>query len=506
MYSTDIGFYDLKLLAQVERDLEDYESRTINDDYRYEWVQKSLHIPNLNYKRFWHRHGKWLYNNEDELTFTMREIAANLAQYHCKGPVFRSEDMPLYLLIWDIKGHRATESLWAQMEEFDGDILYVYDETAELPEKTDRVRYLYLPEIIGAGYERSHWDDDGITSVLDFFGHQVYQLVNLKKIPPGVYGKTQTDGVFEDGYRNLISYEDNMYMYRFWKERPDDLFCFENSYNGKLGLLHDLLFMCLDEIDRVCKENDIGYCLGGGTLLGAMRSYDIIPWDDDMDIVMSREEYERFAAVAPKALKEGFFFQSSQTDKEYHSVFAKVRIDGTRFVTEFSSRFPNMHQGIFIDIFVHDHTSNFKLMQKLHVFQTLFARSMVFHKWEGTPMHFYGKMKLICKLATRHIRKTSMEELERYQEKVITKYNKRKKKTKYLYDGTGEHLRHGAFPASWFNLPRFVMMREKFYPIPRQAEKYLTYSYGKTYKFCTNASERKASHDIIEVDFGKYER
>jgi phosphorylcholine metabolism protein LicD len=259
--------------------------------------------------------------------------------------------------------------------------------------------------------------------------------------------------------------------------------------------------MCLDEFDRICREYDIKYFLGGGTLLGAVRHQGIIPWDDDVDVMMLRDEYEKFIAIAPKAVREGMFFQSSDTDSDYHSVFPKLRIDGTRFVTEFSSRFPEAHQGIFIDIFVHDHTSDKPLGQKLHVYETLFARSMVFHKWEGTPMHFYGKLKLICRLATGYIRRKPMKKLEKLQDSVIKKYNK--KKTSYLYDGTGEHLRHGAFPAKWLAGSRLARFGEKEFPIPVCAEEYLKYSYGDYEKWMP-ASLRKAEHNIVEVDFGKY--
>lgn len=95
-----------------------------------------------------------------------------------------------------------------------------------------------------------------------------------------------------------------------------------------------------------------------------------------------------------------------------------------------------------------------------------------------------------------------MEKLERHQDRVIRKYNARN--TEYLYDGTGEHLRHGAFPACWLAEARYVPFGDREYPIPAEAEKYLEYSYGADYMQWIPASERKGGHHIIEVDFGEY--
>ena len=70
--------------------------------------------------------------------------------------------------------------------------------------------------------------------------------------------------------------------------------------------LHDRLFDILLEIDRICKENNLRYCLDGGTEIGAIREHDFIPWDDDMDICVLAEDYERFIKVMKDNLPEHF--------------------------------------------------------------------------------------------------------------------------------------------------------------------------------------------------------
>lgn len=63
------------------------------------------------------------------------------------------------------------------------------------------------------------------------------------------------------------------------------------------------------QIDKLCKENCIRYVLDGGTMLGAVRHKGFIPWDDDMDIIMPRDDYSRFIKIAEEQLPPGYVFQ-----------------------------------------------------------------------------------------------------------------------------------------------------------------------------------------------------
>ena len=72
----------------------------------------------------------------------------------------------------------------------------------------------------------------------------------------------------------------------------------------------------LEEIDRLCRRHSISYWLDGGTLLGAVRHGGFIPWDDDIDIAMRREDMERFAAEAAGELPPDLFLQTRATAPE----------------------------------------------------------------------------------------------------------------------------------------------------------------------------------------------
>ena len=77
-------------------------------------------------------------------------------------------------------------------------------------------------------------------------------------------------------------------------------------------------------VDTVCREHSLRYYIYDGTMLGAVRHKGFIPWDDDLDIAMPREDYETFIAHANEWLEEPYEFVSFETDATYPLPFGKV--------------------------------------------------------------------------------------------------------------------------------------------------------------------------------------
>jgi lipopolysaccharide cholinephosphotransferase len=109
-------------------------------------------------------------------------------------------------------------------------------------------------------------------------------------------------------------------------------------------------------IDRVCAEHNIKYWLSSGTLLGAVRHGGFIPWDDDLDIEMLREDYERFVKVF--SVSEDYVLQTRKTERYYMLPFAKVRDRHTR-LDELGNNVNFKHKGLFVDIFCLERSPRF---------------------------------------------------------------------------------------------------------------------------------------------------
>lgn len=106
----------------------------------------------------------------------------------------------------------------------------------------------------------------------------------------------------------------------------------------------------MKELDRICNKYNITYCLGYGTMLGAVRHKGFIPWDDDADLLMLREDYDKFKKVCIKELPEKYFFQDAETDSEYLWGYAKLRNLNTKYV-RCGQEHIKCKNGVFIDIF-----------------------------------------------------------------------------------------------------------------------------------------------------------
>lgn len=124
---------------------------------------------------------------------------------------------------------------------------------------------------------------------------------------------------------------------------------------GDIKSLQRALLVIATEIDRICRKNDIRYVLMFGSLLGAVRHKGFIPWDDDVDMGMLREDYKKFITACDRDLdKDHFALQTWDTDDAYVQPFAKIRLKGS-YMNEPDWKNTGIREhGLFVDIFPYD--------------------------------------------------------------------------------------------------------------------------------------------------------
>lgn len=126
--------------------------------------------------------------------------------------------------------------------------------------------------------------------------------------------------------------------------------------------VHVVLLEMLKDIDALCRKHNIPYFLNGGTALGAVRHKGFIPWDDDADISMMREDFDRFREVIKTDLPDKYVAQCFASDRRYNVLIPgmKIRKKGT-YLKEANTLLSNRCvgyegcDGIFVDVFVYDY-------------------------------------------------------------------------------------------------------------------------------------------------------
>ncbi len=132
----------------------------------------------------------------------------------------------------------------------------------------------------------------------------------------------------------------------------------------------------------ICNKLNLNYYLVCGTALGAVKYGGFIPWDDDVDVGLPREDYDVFCEKAQELLPEGFFLQTYTTDNNYPCIFAKIRNSNTTYIEKTCSKI-SMNHGVYIDVFPLDGYPEDKGKQKKLEFKKRIYRHMIFSAVEG---------------------------------------------------------------------------------------------------------------------------
>lgn len=252
----------------------------------------------------------------------------------------------------------------------------------------------------------------------------------------------------------------------------------------------------LIEIDRVCKIAGIKYFIYSGTLLGAVRHGGFIPWDDDVDIVMMRNQYEKFADACEVYLnKENFELQSIYTDPMASNGWMKLHDKYTAFID--GGRRKGAMEGINVDIFPIDNApdNDFILKQRGKIINKInFCYQYRFMRHDKNKSLkwrlFYLLIDSIPPWDEMHFKIS----YERY----IKKYNIKNTKRVVYYSNADYMLK--VVPKECFDDTKYVFFEGYSFPAPGNWKKVLEIRYGSDYMTPPPAKERVSQHGTAIID------
>lgn len=246
-----------------------------------------------------------------------------------------------------------------------------------------------------------------------------------------------------------------------------------DGLDDKYGILQlqDKIMEIAKYIDGFCQLHDIDYCLMGGSALGAKRHGGFIPWDDDLDIFMTPDNYEKFRdAFAQFGDKDRFYLQEYGKTKEGFVTVPKLRMNDTTYIEELTKNW-KIHQGIFVDIFILHNCPNAKVKQ---LWQCFWAKCAVV---KGMSMRGYnrqtGLRKLVLSVSKLFPRKLMVDFA------LSQVYRYRYEESAYYCNFLGKAIyKKGLYKKEWFVVSEPTAFERTTLRVPKGLHAFLTERFG----------------------------
>ena len=223
----------------------------------------------------------------------------------------------------------------------------------------------------------------------------------------------------------------------------------------------------LREFDRVCRALEIPYMLFAGTMLGAVRHEGFIPWDDDLDVIMMRKDYDRFLEQADTVLQRDTFCLQKEFSEHWPMFFSKLRLNHTTCLEKYYPRDPEIHQGVYIDIFPCDNALGHAWGRKLQFYasKVVIAKSLYKRGYETDSIRKKIFMHVCAWLPTAPFLK-------------MTKCGREDSEYVHSFLGGASVDGRSVYPRRCMEKKIYNKFEGNNYPIPMEYDALLTIMYG----------------------------
>lgn len=267
--------------------------------------------------------------------------------------------------------------------------------------------------------------------------------------------------------------------------------------------VHDVQMKILEVmkfIDNLCRMNGITYFIMGGTALGAIRHKGFIPWDDDLDIFMTPDQYKKFKIVFDKIKDSPFVIQEWRTSNHYLE-YAKVRMNGTTLIEHNFVNRKDMHHGIYVDIMILHKVPASRIIQKKVYYQSKFVTLLGLSQRNWKPKNKYQNLAIkILKIIPTKI-------LANWCYKNIYLYDNLTNNFMWCYWITPASFNKGLFPPEFFQNPIDLVFEDTKLLGSKHIKKYLSARYGNYMKLPPIEQQQASVHaEIYDVnkDYSEY--
>lgn len=260
----------------------------------------------------------------------------------------------------------------------------------------------------------------------------------------------------------------------------------------KMTAHQELLLEMLKDIDTICKKHRISYQLFAGTALGAVRHHGFIPWDDDVDIIMLRSEYERFFSEAAGDFDKTRYFVQREHSEHWPMPYSKLRRNNTTCIEKYHPKDLKTHQGVYVDIFPCDNLSDSALVRRMQfvVSKIIIAKSLYARGYETNSV--------AKKLFMQVCRVFSLKKLKA----ICVREKDQKTQFVHTFFAAGRKYEKNIFPRTWIEQSVEVQFEDGVFPISAYYDELLTKLYGD-YHALPSLEDRKCKEHVAFLDLGR---